>query len=294
MTAATVRFTFEATALTLEVDDEAAPRTAAAFLASLPATADLHCAKIAGNHLFWHAPFVVPLERASDVMTAPPGTLLYWPERQFLELIYGELQAETASVNVIGRVEGDVAPLCRLGERLATEQGRRPFDARLELVAGTVAPLERVPLPAALEPLRAARERLWVEEPAEIRALLRRRGVMLPAGPLVMAESEARKLQEQLWLLLTRDAADDPAFAARSAMRLLEGARARIAGFCGLHSAGAVLDLAHEALRTQPEATALILEETILHAGRLAAWLDRRLPWDGMNRALLTALDDWP
>ena len=50
------------TRLRIALDADRAPRTAAALLASLPAEIDLHCAKIAGNHILWHAPFVVDAE----------------------------------------------------------------------------------------------------------------------------------------------------------------------------------------------------------------------------------------
>jgi hypothetical protein len=90
-----------------------------------------------------------------------------------------------------------------------------------------------------------------------------------------------------------QDAPDDPAFAARAAIRLLEGARARIEGLCGLRGSGAVLGDARAALRADPGAAAPVLEEMVLYAGRLAAWLDRRLPWHGMNQAVLDAQDRW-
>lgn len=116
---------------------------------------------------------------------------------------------------------------------------------------------------------------------------------MLPAGPLIMAESEARKLQEQLWLLLVTDAETDPAFAARAGVRLLDGARARLDGLCGLHEAGAVLGQGREALEARPDCAAVLLSELVLYAGRLAGWLDRRLPWHRINRAVLDAQDRW-
>ena len=288
----TLALKVDGTELTIALDDRRAPRTAAALLASLPAVVDLHCAKIAGNHLFWHAPFVVPLEAAADVMAAAPGSLLYWPDRQFVELIYGELQAETASVNLLGMLVGDLAPLRALGERLRREQGHRRFDARLEAMAGAAPRATPPPLPPVAR-LRCHRERMWAAEPAEVADLLARRGVMLPGGPLLMAESEARKLQEQLWLLLMHDAADDPTFAARAACRLLVGARSRLDGLCGLREAGAVLALAGRELAAHPDLAAPLLEEAVLYAGRLAAWLDRRLPWHDLNLAVLTAVDDW-
>src|SRR5690606_35925857 len=101
-------FTFEGKRHEIALDTASAPRTIAQLLAHLPAKIDLHCAKIAGRHIFWHAPFIAPLEKGQDVLTVPPGTFLYWPERQFLELVYGELQAESAQITVLGRLTGDI------------------------------------------------------------------------------------------------------------------------------------------------------------------------------------------
>lgn len=270
--------------------DDYAPHTQRLLLASTPAEIDIHCAKIAGNHIFWHAPFVAPLEKVTDIMTIPAGAFVYWPERQFLELIYGELQAETASVNLLGRVEGDVAWLRALGERVQHRQGHEIAWARLEW------PGQPVTLPAPPpHPLRAAREAVWRAMPAEVDTLLERRGVMLPYGPLAMAEGELRKLHELLWRLLAHWREGPEPHRVSSAVFLLEAVTARVAGFCHLTGAGAVLE--HGAALLQRGEAADVdttLEELVLYTGRYAAWLDQCIPWQDLNETLLAARPSRP
>jgi hypothetical protein len=287
-------FACEGETLEIALSEAGAPRTAAKLLAALPARVDLHCAKIAGNHILWHAPFVEALEAAADVMTMGPGAFIYWPERQFLELIFGELQAETASVTVLGRMRGDVAPLRRIGERVAGGQGHRVVWADITM-EGEGRRCEPATQARASAPLRALREKrlvLWAGAPPEIDALMRRRGPMLPAGPLLMAESEARKLHEILWLALGESRADPGA--AMAAVLALRGAASRLDGFCGLHDAGGTLLEAAAYLESVPADARHVIEELILYAGRLAGWLDLRIPWRAVNEAVLEAHAEWP
>jgi hypothetical protein len=283
--------------LILRLDRAGAERTRRALLRSLPMPVDLHGARIAGRHLLWHAPFVVPLEAADEVGDLPPGTFLYWPERQFLELLWGPLQAERAAVTVLGRLDGPLEPVAALGERVLCLQGRRPFRGRLEAADAAIEAAEPIEPAAAAEApplaaLRAARRDLWARPPAELSVLLARRGRNLPAGPLLLAEAEARKLQELCWALLPHAAAD-PAFAGRAAAVLLEQAERRLADLYGLEASAALVALGRRALGALPRATGAILEELVLIAGRLAGWLDERTPWHGLNRAVIEAAESW-
>lgn len=269
-----------------------APRTAAALLASLPARIDVHCAKIAGNHILWHAPFVVDAEATGDVMQVPPGGFLYWPERQFLELVFDALQAESAQVTLLGRLESGVDDLRALGRRVQARQGHELLAAELS----SRDPLPAVAVPAsdpALADLVAARRAIWRAAPAEIATLMARRGVMLPAGPLVYAEGYARHLHETLWRLRAIARAGDAAFATRAAGEALALAVARIAGFCHLREAGTVLETIAGSLRARPDLVTAILDEAILYAGRLAAWLDARIAWNDITEATRAAAGDW-
>lgn len=283
------------TRLRIALDARHAPRTAGALLASLPARIDLHCAKIAGNHILWHAPFVVDAEATGDVMQVPPGGFLYWPERQFLELVFDALQAESAQVTLLGRIEAGVDELRALGRRVQERQGREDLGARLSCVAGTgdAPSAPPAPPPPELAALVAAREAMWSAPPAEIAAMMDRRGVMLPAGPLVYAEGYARALHETLWRLRGEAAAGDLAFAARAGALALRLGVARIGGFCHLLDSAATLDAAADLLGRHPGLAPRILDEAILFSGRLAAWLDGRIAWHDFTEATRRAATDW-
>jgi hypothetical protein len=278
--------------LPILLESDRAPRTANALLASLPSRIDLHCAKIAGNHILWHAPFVVDAEATGDVMQVPPGGFLYWPERQFLELVFDALQAESAQVTLLGRLDGGIADLRALGRHVQERQGHEPLYAELA---------SRDPVPAfapkpsdpALAGLVAARRRLWQAPPAEIATMMARRGVMLPAGPLIYAEGYARNLHEALWRLRAIARGGDTTFAARAGIDAIGLAVSRIAGFCHLSESGAVLTQAAELLRGRPDLAAGIIDEAILISGRLAAWLDGRIAWNDLTEATRAASSAW-
>lgn len=112
--------------LTLSVDGEdfsitcndTAPRTLAALGRILPFGLQLHTPKIAGAHIYWHAPMVEEVEGGIAVLDAPPGAFIYWPVRQFLEITYAPLQAETAAVTVLGQLDGPVERIAELAQRL--------------------------------------------------------------------------------------------------------------------------------------------------------------------------------
>ena len=267
-----------------------APATFARLLPTLPQRVDLHCPKIAGSHIYWGAPFVADLEAAQDVMRMPAGAFFFWPERQMLEIAWAPLQAETASVTFLGTCEGDLAALRRLGERVALEQGARPTFAVLR-PAEAQAVQPPPPSPERLAPLRARRDALWGGCPGEITALLASRAIMHPAGPLFFAEAEARGLHEILWWHYRRWRDDrGPAWRAAAALSL-EKAATRLGGFCHLHEAAATLGLAREALVDPRLAGDAAFEEAILVAGRLANWLDLRMPWSAINEAVRAALE---
>jgi hypothetical protein len=286
MSAPHVLFHYEGREHPIALRPDLAPVTVGRLVGSLPAAVDLHCAKIAGQHIFWHAPFVCDYEGATDILTLPPGTFLYWPERQFLELLYGPLQAEKARVTVLGALAGDIDWLVELGRKLVRDHGQIVMLARLSAGEGAQALAFAEPdcADARLAGLRAAREAVWREEPGELRALLAREGVMLPYGPLAMAEGEFRRLQELLWRL--RGQAD----AAPLARFLLQAFIERIDGFCGLHDSGRVLAQAKALLQAPDAPVPDVVNELVLYCGRMAAWLDLHIPWNALNEQVLDAL----
>jgi len=275
----------------IELFPHKSPKTLGKLLATLPANLDIHCAKIAGQHIFWHAPFVSDLEQAQDILALPAGTFLYWPERQFLELIYGELQAEKAQVCVLGQLKGDIGWLKDYGAKVIRQHGTKILHARLlegEGCDGLVTAPSIQPAPE-LAWLREERKKIWQEPPAELFTLMKRRGLMLPYGPLAMAEGELRKLHELLWHLRATHCNIDTLTRGQIVPFLITAFNARIDGFCGLSQCGHVLEKAAN-LFCNPALQEEVLEELVLILGRTAAWLDAYIPWYALNETCLASL----
>lgn len=271
-------------------DTARAPRTLAALAATLPTALQLHTPKIAGQHIYWHAPFVEDAEGGVDVMEAQPGAFLYWPARQFLELIFAPLQAETAEVTLLGRIESGLSELQALGLRLREQHGCRLF-------AGNLLPIDSVQAPG-LRPsqvpaeLLAIRQKLWSASPADIEALLASRATMHPAGPLFLAESEARILHELLWWVRGGLATEEPRISRRVAAVACNKAATRLRDFCHLGESAATIFALEAAFGRNGIPLTPLVDEAILCAGRLAAWLDLRIPWSAVNAATRSALDE--
>ena len=115
----------EGVSVEIGLDLATAPRTITALLAALPLKVDLHCAKIAGDQILWPVPVLQPLESARDIQGAAPGAFIYYPKRQFLEIMFGPLQEESASVTILGGARGDLSALKRLGETVQADHGWR-------------------------------------------------------------------------------------------------------------------------------------------------------------------------
>ncbi len=276
---------------TILLTSEFAPDTLAALIRSLPAKLDIHCAKVAGSHIMWPVPFVERLEKAADVLTMAPGSFFYWPERQYLEITYAELQAESAAVSYLGKLEGDVDWLRDYADRNRREQGRRVFTAEM-FVAGdvpTCSPCVPDTGEGALADLRTARIAVWLGQPDDVQALLDRRGLMIPFGPLSLAEGEMRKLHELLWRLWNDEARYRDKEKATIAVFAIEAAVARVAGFCHMTDVGAVLQMGARLLEDGDADVISVLEELVLYCGRIAAWLDLYICWWQMNEITLEA-----
>lgn len=257
--------------------------TLTALKAALPLRLQLHTPKIAGSHIYWHAPFLVDEDRNADIMKLPPGTFLYWPERQFLEVIFAPLQAESAAVTVLGMLDGPVEPLQALGEQLRVCHGRELIEGMLRCA---VAPGAGATLVPSHSPLSELRRQAWATCPEEIDRLLADRGVMHPAGPLVFAESEARSLHELLYWIRRRAKGGEFGGASDFAGLAVRKAANRLSGYCHLTTIGTDLLRFAQALEEQPEAFAESLDEAIVYVGRIAAWLDLHIPWGDFNEVL--------
>lgn len=275
----------------IELDGAHPPRTLAAILDTLPAVVDVHCAKIAGSHIMWPVPVVERLENASDVLAMPPGAFFYWPERQYLEITYDALQAETAAVSYLGRLAHDVGWLRDYADRQRREQGRRIFTAHVFARGGTGArPAAEPEGSPAWRRLCRARRDAWREQPSDVQALLDRRGLNLPFGALAMAEGELRKLHELLWRLWNEGGGRGDAEKRVIALFALEAAISRVGGFCHMQATSAVLQDGIDCLRHAAAPVDDILVELVLYVGRMAAWLDLHICWGPMNELTLAAL----
>lgn len=269
-------------------DPARAPKTLDALRRALPLALQLHTPKIAGNHIYWHAPFVEPVEGGTAVLSAPPGAFIYWPVRQFLEITYAPLQAETATVTVLGHLDGPVDGITRLALKLREDQGRMLFSGQLSLAGqASESPesISRVP-PHIL----AARRALWAACPADVAALAQSRALMHPAGPCFMADGESRGLHETLWWVherLGRDDVDKLSFAARL---VLNRTALRLRDFCHFTTSSAVLFDLEETIAARPDIFPDLLDEAILCAGRISAWIDLQIPWNAVNEGFRAAL----
>lgn len=274
-------------------DESRAPRTLGRIAGLVPFPVQLHTPKIAGSHIYWHAPFVEDPEGGVDVLSARPGAFIYWPVRQFLEITFAPLQAETASVTVLGHFNGPIERVQTLAKRLRQEQGITLFNGDLAMPE---APESFAPTPAQNHPslpasLVAARNTLWSGCPDDIAHLRDSRAIMHPAGPVLMAESEARVLHEMMWWLRERLATDAPGQLRYAGALAANKAATRLRDFCHLDSAPQALFQLEAAFGDPSIDLTALVELGIVTTGRIAAWLDLQIAWEPMNEAYRAALD---
>lgn len=272
-------------------DEARAPRTLARLAGCLPYPLQLHTPKIAGSHIYWDGPFVEDAEGGVDIHSAKPGAFLYWPVRQFVEIIYAPLQAETASVTLLGHYDGPVERIEEMAKRLREQQGVRLFDGQLSILdLGGITPTESVndaSLPAGLI---AARDRVWASCPSDISQLRDSRALMHPAGPVFLAESEARVLHEMGWWLRERLATDDERDLRYSGALTVNKCATRLRDFCHMSTTANALFELEAAYKNAEVKLAPLVELHILLAGRIAAWCDLLIPWNPVNEAFREAM----
>lgn len=265
-----------------------AERTRSAMLRTLPLDLQLHTPKIAGSHIYWHAPFVEDVEGATHVLDAPAGAFIYWPVRQFLEITFAPLQAENAEITVLGRLDAPVEGIAALAAMLKQDQGRRIVTGRLTPSDGHMPePAPTSPLPAAL---LSARQRLWGGCPDDIARVTASRAIMHPAGPVFTAEGEARVLHELLWWMRGQRATRREDVLRQMAAIALDKTATRLRDFCHMEETPTLLFKLADAM-DEPLPFDDLLDEAILVSGRIGAWLDLLIPWNDLNEAFRTALD---
>lgn len=265
-----------------------ATRTRAALLASLPLRLQLHTPKIAGSHIYWHAPFVEDVEGATHVLDAQAGAFIYWPVRQFLEITFAPLQAENAQITVLGQLDAPVDGIAELAATLKSEQGHRIIEGTLALADGEAT--GAIALPQLPDDLVSRRKALWHAMPEDIARLTVSRAIMHPAGPVFAAEAEARVLHELLWWIRAGQPRYDDAVLRQTMAITLDKTATRLRDFCHMDETPALLFALRDATQTGVPLAALV-DEAILVAGRIGAWLDLLIPWNDLNEAFRAALD---
>lgn len=265
-----------------------ATRTRAALLASLPLRLQLHTPKIAGSHIYWHAPFVEDVEGATHVLDAQAGAFIYWPVRQFLEITFAPLQAENAQITVLGQLDAPVDGIAELAATLKNEQGHRIIEGTLALADGEAT--GAIALPQLPDDLVSRRKALWHAMPEDIARLTVSRAIMHPAGPVFAAEAEARVLHELLWWIRAGQPRYDDAVLRQTMAITLDKTATRLRDFCHMDETPALLFALRDATQTDVPLAALV-DEAILVAGRIGAWLDLLIPWNDLNEAFRAALD---
>lgn len=112
--------------ITCELLYERSPQTCRAIEELLPLEGELHCAKIAGDEVFFAIPLKLPLEKeGTDVHELTPGSIVYWPDRPLLCLFHDRPQEEQAHVTVVARVTENLEGLGRVAKQVRIRQGQR-------------------------------------------------------------------------------------------------------------------------------------------------------------------------
>jgi len=280
----------EGTRAIARLDAAAAPATCEALAGLLPFSTTVHYAKIAGDEFYLHVPLVLDVERGRRVPVLPRGAVAFWPERQLFCVYHGRIQDEDATVTFLGQIVGNLEGLAAAGDRLREGSPAGPRVAHLRPVgseaAPRVAPHDLVQRSTPLAGRVAAAYAAIAERaPGEVRALLAQRGVMRPAGPVLYAEAETRKLHETLWLI--RQEARASGVVPSLASTILRHCAGRLRGWYQLGDAAALVDEVAGALPGLPCAQATeVVEALMLYVGRLNLWVDASIPWDGLNRLL--------
>ena len=275
----------------IELVDRPGSPTLDQLTAWLPASVTIHCAKIAGCHIYWPSPILAGLEEGTDIHRLPPGSFLYYPDRQYLEIIYDELQAETAAVTYLGRLTGDIGWLRTYAERQRREAGSKLFaaDLRLKDAPPSIAP----PLPGADTPwdrIRQARQLAWQEEPAEIGRMLANTGHNIPFGPMATADGYFRFVQESLWQIWSQPDLYGDAARRAIALNTLHLGISRIGHYCHLSQSEAVMQDAIALIEAGNVPLQEILAELILYCSRMSNWVDIHIPWFAANELTKRAL----
>lgn len=280
----------------IALDEECDDAILGALSAWLPAEVTIHCAKIAGSHIYWPSPILARPEARTDIHTLPPGSLLYYPERQYLEIVYDALQAEKVSVVPVGKLLGDIAWLRDFADRqrrqsgFVIETGTLSFEASPDGEPNRSADVKAGDDTTAWGRIQTARRAVWAREPAELLTLYANRGLNLPYGAMMTAEGYFRTTQETLWRVWSAPEWFSDAQRRAIAVSACELAITRVGHFCHLNESAKVFEDGITVIEEQDVPLDDVLAELIRFAGRMSNWIDVRIPWFEINEVTKRAL----
>jgi hypothetical protein len=117
--------------VTAEMLDNEAPRTCEAFWNSLPMESDLHHAKYAGAQIYFMCPRPIldewpPVEGKVQVWQGNAGQVCWYQPKQFIAILYGELEHEEVDVSVFAKIiEQDLSKLRMIGRKCWLNPGNK-------------------------------------------------------------------------------------------------------------------------------------------------------------------------
>ena len=284
-------FTCEGQDYEIALLDNPGSETLQQLKAWLPAEITIHCAKIAGCHIYWPSPILARLETATDIHTLSPGAFLYYPDRQYLEIIYDELQAETAAVTHLGQLVGDFEWLRAFAARQRQEAGQTIFTAKLRVrgvdEGKTEGPIEG---DSPWARVQRARRNVWCAMPAELERMLANTGLNIPFGPMATADGYFRCVQESLWQLWNQPDRFDDAQKRAAALNAIDLGIARLGHYCHLDESAGFLEDAIVCVEENDVPLQDLLAEVILYCSRMSNWVDLHIPWFQANELTKKAL----
>lgn len=112
--------------ITCEFLYDVSPQTCGAIEELLPLEGELHCAKIAGDEVFFPIPLKLPVEKSgAHAHDLTPGTIAYWPDRPHLCIFHDAPQEEDASVTLVGNITENLEALGKIAAQVRKRQGMK-------------------------------------------------------------------------------------------------------------------------------------------------------------------------
>lgn len=137
--------------------------------------------------------------------------------------------------------------------------------------------------------VREARIKIWSQMPDEVVTIANRTDILQPAGNALYAEGMTREFAELIWkftLDLSKGELKE-SLVRESLEVILEYYAKRLAGFCALHEAAAIIrEVKGSIADSSREEFEEMMAELRLYLTRLNSWLDLLLPWHELNEAM--------